>query len=166
MLNPWKRLPEFNEIRKSPKKVCGCFRDSQWRHGFFLNRLCRVPEIKFYILGWGHGVLGGRKKCSVGLSLEAMYQSSGNSFRAFFVKTPRRVNYPFGTTPFSVDTAFPLKYLHNRAVHSPPTSLLSPAHTSINAEVQREVQRRTRSPVQGDVQTIPVTPTVKPKVQK
>ena len=83
----------------SHKKVCGCFSDSQWRHGIllcFVYRLCRVPEIKSYILSWEHSVFG-RKFFffSGGLSLEAIYQSSGSSFRACFVKTAKDVKQPF-----------------------------------------------------------------------
>ena len=52
--------------------------------------LCRVPEIESYILSWGHGVFG-RKKIvfSGGLFHEALYQSSGSSFRAFSVRTTK-----------------------------------------------------------------------------
>ena len=60
--SPWKRLPESG----SHKKVCSCFRDSQWRHGFlflfFVYRLCHVPEIKPYILSWGHSVFARKEK--------------------------------------------------------------------------------------------------------
>ena len=52
--------------------------------------LYHVPEIKSRSLSWGHSVFGRKEYLfSGGLSLEAIYQSSGSSFHAFFVKTTK-----------------------------------------------------------------------------
>ena len=62
---------------------------------FGVYRLCRVLEIKSYILSWGHSVFGRKNFFSFfpffsgGLSLEAIDQSSGSSYRALFVKTTK-----------------------------------------------------------------------------
>ena len=72
--SPWKRLPGFIENSGSHKKVCGCFRDSQWRHGFLgVYRLCRVPKIKSYILSWGHSVFGRKKNKILAVCLSKRY---------------------------------------------------------------------------------------------
>ena len=97
-LCPWKRLPEFIELRDGIKMFAVVFvtasdaMDSFFFFFFFFffggggYRLCRVPEIKSYILSCGHSVSGGKIFFSGGLSLEAIYQSSGSSL---FVKTTK-----------------------------------------------------------------------------
>ena len=94
-LCPWKRLPEFIELRDVIKMFAVFFvKASDAMDSFFFffflggggYRLCRVPEIKSYILSCGHSVSGGKIFFSGGLSLEAIYQSSGSSL---FVKTTK-----------------------------------------------------------------------------
>ena len=57
--------------------------------------LCRVPKIKSDILRWGQCFWKEDFFFPGGLSLEVIYQSSGNSFRAFFVKTTKESYQPF-----------------------------------------------------------------------
>ena len=79
---------------KSGKPIFTVFRRHQRSIGIFLRltfyemwhyntkwSYLKVPEIKSYILSWGHSVFRGKKYFfSGGLSLEARDQSSGSSF--------------------------------------------------------------------------------------
>ena len=55
-VSPWKRLTEFTELQKSEKKFAVVFVTASDAMDFFFffgggcYRLCRVPEIKSYIL--------------------------------------------------------------------------------------------------------------------